>query len=209
MFSGIVEAREPITSLNRLSEDLVRIHITRPTSFDDLQLGDSVAVDGVCLTIESLPEGSMVFAVAKETLQLLDWAARHELGVEVNLERSLKAASRVHGHMVSGHVDALCKVVEVAPSPGQQGLGLRIQVEREHIPYILSKGSVALQGVSLTVNQVHTEECTFDVWLIPETLQRTNLAGVKVSQRLHLELDQNVKTIAHFVRQFMNANTRG
>src|SRR4051812_1007571 len=106
MFSGIVEAQSRILKAEQ-DQNLVRITVEKPTDFNDLNAGDSIATSGVCLTVERFDEKTIQFALGAETLQVTGWTAEKLKGLQVNLERSLRFGDRVHGHVVSGHVDAV------------------------------------------------------------------------------------------------------
>lgn len=195
MFSGIVEKLSPITSIQN-SEDILRLQVQRPDEYTDLSLGDSIAVDGVCLTIEELTPETIQFALARETLRLLSWASRYQVGTEVNLERSLRFGDRVHGHIVTGHVDTIVEVLTVELA--NESSGLCLSMNEKWAPYIWSKGSVCLNGVSLTINSVN--EDSFEVWLIPETMKRTNLGQARVGSLLHLEVDNMARGILNALK---------
>ena len=107
MFSGIIEAQSTVVHVNSRHEGLLELHIEKPVGFEDLQIGDSVSVNGVCLTLEHFNTDRLVFALAAETLQVTQWNESKLLGKTVNVERSLKFGERVHGHLVTGHVDGL------------------------------------------------------------------------------------------------------
>lgn len=193
MFSGIVEAQARIVSV--VSEPgLVRIQVERPSSFDDLKPGDSVAVDGICLTVESPGDGPIQFALAAETLAVTGWTEASLMGRAVNLERSLRVGDRVHGHFVTGHVDAMGEVTS-ASDDGRSRL-LDVLAPASAAPYVWRKGSWALNGVSLTVNDVVpaagggviVKHC-----LIPETLARTNLRDLQAGSRATIEVDSTAR----------------
>lgn len=197
MFSGIVEAQARIVSV--VSEPgLVRIQVERPSSFDDLKPGDSVAVDGICLTVESRLNshgvGPIQFALAAETLAVTGWTEASLMGRAVNLERSLRVGDRVHGHFVTGHVDAMGEVIS-ASDDGRSRL-LDVLAPASVAPYVWRKGSWALNGVSLTVNEilpsagggVIVKHC-----LIPETLARTNLRDLQAGSRATIEVDSTAR----------------
>ena len=190
MFSGIVEAVMPITS----SQELVnayRIQIKKPSEFNDIKLGDSIACDGVCLTVEAFDENQMTFALAAETIKVLKWNPTDWLGKRINLERSLRFGDRIHGHLVTGHVDSLGKVTR-AELDGESFF-LDVEVASTILPYVWKKGSITLNGVSLTVNELHNS--TVSVCLIPETLKRTNLGDIKVGGTINVEPDYMARAI--------------
>lgn len=190
MFSGIVESVMPIES----SEELLnayRIKIKKPTEFNDIKLGDSIACDGVCLTVEAFDEQQMTFALAAETIKVLEWNPQSWIGKQVNLERSLRFGDRIHGHLVTGHVDSLGTVTR-ADLQGESFF-LDVKVQDSILPYVWKKGSVTLNGVSLTVNDL--EGNVVSVCLIPETMKRTNLGILKPGSRINVEPDYMARAI--------------
>lgn len=188
MFSGIIEALSPVLEVES-GESVVRVTLARPSTFQDLKTGDSVACNGICLTLENFNQNNLQFTLAHETLQLLKLTPRQLKGQLWNLERSLRFGDRVHGHLVSGHVEAQGQVIQ-SEALGESRL-LEIQVPKELMRHIWPKGSIALHGVSLTVNQVKDHQLS--VCLIPETLKRTNLRSVQVGDLLHIETDYLAK----------------
>lgn len=193
MFSGIVETTTVITgALER--DGLMRIVVDKPSEFNDLNIGDSIAVDGVCLTVEGFDDQSIGFALGPETLKVTGWSLSRVLGRVVNLERSLRLGDRIHGHLVTGHVDATAAVIE-AQSAGET-LTLNIETPDKLKPYVWPKGSIAINGVSLTLNQVTAG--AFSVGLIPETLKRTNLGTLKAGSVVNLEADNMARGLVHF-----------
>ncbi len=201
MFSGIVETTGKILKLQS-HPDAIHMTLERPALFTDLKIGDSVAVDGVCLTVRELQVDSMSFDVGYETLQITHWQQRLPAAgvnlqpqVGMNLERSLKFGDRMHGHVVTGHVEALAMLQE------SKRLGDSL-VQRYSYPWRLrellwTKGSVALNGVSLTINDICDDH--FEVCLIPETQERTNLGVCRLGDWLHIETDSMAKSISHFL----------
>jgi riboflavin synthase len=193
VFSGIIEATARVLHAE-LHSGVVRISIEKPRQFNDLGVGDSIATNGVCLTVEDFDEQQMSFALGAETLQVTGWTEKNLPGQVVNLERSLRLGDRLHGHLVTGHVDARTQAVLVKPEG--EGLLVQIAIPESLSAYIWPKGSVALNGVSLTINQV--KQNTFTVGLIPETLKRTNLASVKPGSTINLEVDNMARGLVHW-----------
>lgn len=196
MFSGIIETTAKIEScVERVG--VLECRLSRPKEFGDLTIGDSIAVDGVCLTLEKFDADTMTFALGPETLRVTGWDPRRLHGRIVNLERSLHFNDRIHGHLVTGHVDAVATVL------GREQVGetlrLTIGIPAAFAPYLWSKGSVALNGVSLTVNACSKTE--FQVGLIPETLKRTNLGDLNVGDTLNLEIDNLARGLVHAVNR--------
>ncbi len=182
MFTGIVETSGRVIRVVP-GEGATRLAIETPFA-GELAPGESVAVDGVCLTVADLPGGAFEADVVAETLSrttLGDLVT----GARVNLERSLRAGDRLGGHLVQGHVDTTARVLEVS----QRGADRRLKVESsaEYRRFLAEKGSVALQGVSLTIARVAAD--AFEVALIPETCRRTTLGEVRKGDRLNLEVD--------------------
>lgn len=190
MFSGIVESVKPILSSQEL-DNAYRINIEKPKEFNDLNLGDSVACDGVCLTVEAYDNDKITFALAAETIKVLQWDPQNWLGKQVNLERSLRLGDRIHGHLVTGHVDSLGQVTR-AELVGESFF-LDVKVADSILPFVWKKGSITLNGVSLTVNVL--EGSLVSVCLIPETLKRTNLGLLKPGMNVNVEPDYMARAI--------------
>jgi riboflavin synthase len=197
MFSGIVEALQSIKIAQR-SSDLIRVEVARPKDFGDVRIGDSIATNGICLTVESLSPESLGFAIGAETLKVLKTSpdSAHTcifFSSPVNLERSLRLGDRIHGHLVSGHVD---EVGEVTKSQAQgECWSLEVKMSKRAAVFVWKKGSLCLNGVSLTINEVqmNANDVRADVLLIPETIKRTNLAQLKPGQSINIEWDWMAK----------------
>lgn len=211
MFSGIVESKSAILRAEEvIPGKLTRIWVARPSDFNDLGIGDSVATDGVCLTVEAFNDQTVQFALAAETLAITNWKtetsdATSLVGRFVNLERSLRMGDRIHGHLVSGHVDAASKVTRVEDL-GETRI-IDIAIPKELRGMVWKKGSWALNGVSLTVNSVDggiASHC-----LIPETLMRTNLGSLKVGDLVNIEVDVFARALAQSVESYMQERANG
>lgn len=188
MFSGIIESTARVLE-TRERDGVLELTLERPPAFADVALGDSIAVDGVCLTVERFDSASLQFALGTETLRVTGWSATRLKSRVRNLERSIRMGDRIHGHLVTGHVDAQTTIA--AAERHGENLRLVIRIPASLRPYVWSKGSVAVNGVSLTVNQVvaDSETDTFAVGLIPETLKRTNLGALETGDLVNLEVD--------------------
>ena len=188
MFTGIVQDVGEIESLEPRSGDLV-IGI-RPDALDAklVKLGDSIAVAGVCLTAVSIASGCVFFDVSKETLSRT-LLGNSSVGDGVNLELAMGAQDRFGGHLVSGHVDGLATLIESTASA--RSTRMRFSGSREVAAFIAEKGSVTLDGVSLTVNDVRDTqaEVIFEVNLVPHTLGVTTLGRLTTKDSVHLEVD--------------------
>ena len=182
MFTGIVEEVGTIRESSQRGE-LQRIVIEATKTLQGTQLGDSIAVSGVCLTVVELQPRGFVVELAQETLRRT--APRWEVGQRVNLERALALGGRLGGHLVTGHVDGQARVLRVQRVMGAWDVWFEAPPTLAH--YIAPKGSVALDGVSLTVAGV--EENRFWVTLIPHTLEQTTLQALSEGDRVNLEVD--------------------
>jgi riboflavin synthase len=184
MFTGIITAVGTIATIQPRGGD-VRLRIaTGKLDLSDVQLGDSIAVSGVCLTAVELPGDGFWADASRETLErtILGEAAP---GMKVNLEKALTPTTRLGGHLVSGHVDGV-GVVTVW-QPDGRSWRLRIQAPDALARYIAEKGSICVDGVSLTVNRV--DGAAFELNIIPQTLAETSLADFKIGRRVNLEVD--------------------
>ena len=203
MFTGIIEARTPIVAVEAQGTGL-RVVLEAPEGVWDVVGGESVAVAGVCLTVARIEDSEgaelevgaagarLSFDLSKETLDRT-WFEELQPGRLVNLERSMRMGDRIDGHLVSGHVDAVGEVVEIEDS-GDGGRRISFQVPPEFSRWLVDKGSVTIDGVSLTV--CDPNEDRFDVAVIPVTLDVTNLGAVEVGQRVNLEADAIGKWVA-------------
>jgi riboflavin synthase len=188
VFTGIVAGMGRIEGVDR-SLDGVRLTVATPLA-GELSSGDSIAVNGVCLTAASITGTSFVAEVMNETLAKTS-LREAGVGAEVNLELPLRASDRLGGHVVQGHVDGLGTVAGVA----EDGFARRVKIDAPDgvLRYIVEKGSVAVDGVSLTVVSVDDE--SFEVSLIPETLERTSLGRARPGTRVNLEVDVIAKYV--------------
>lgn len=196
MFSGIITDVGRVRRLRRGPGAGGGLEATIGTAYDSTQipLGASIACSGPCLTVVAVEPGAFSVEASAETLAcstLGDWA----LGTQVNLERALRLGDELGGHIVSGHVDGVARLVERRP----EGESVRFVIEAPAalMPYIASKGSVALDGVSLTVNEIATDR--FGVNIIPYTLAHTSLGEARPGQRLNLEIDPIARYVARLL----------
>jgi len=182
MFTGIVAAVGRIAKVEQAAQGARLTVDAGSLPLDDVALGDSIAVDGVCLTVIAYDERTFAVDVSHETLAC---TAGFPAGAAVNLEKALRLSDRIGGHLVSGHVDGTGTVVRFETFGDNRLLAVEIRPELER--YVARKGSVTLNGVSLTVNSV--EGATFSVNLIPHTLAVTNLHALALGSRVNLEVD--------------------
>jgi riboflavin synthase len=195
LFTGIVEGVRPVRSV-RDRHGAVELHLELGSLRRGVRPGDSIALAGVCLTVESIRGGVARFHLSAETLRRTR-LGRLRPGEEVNVERSLRLGDRLGGHLVYGHVDGLGKVRSLAR--GGAGAVLRGEVPARLARYLVPKGAIAVDGVSLTLALVRGR--AFEVALIPETLRRTTLARVRAGDPVHLEADAVGKWIESFCRR--------
>ncbi len=184
MFTGIIEARGRIAAIHRKGGGWRLEIATGDLDLSDVALGDSIAVDGVCLTVVELGGGRVAMDVSAETLSKTTLGG-FESGREVNLEKALTPTTRLGGHLVSGHVDGVGEVV--AREARGESIVLRIEAPAELARYIARKGSICVDGVSLTVNAV--EGARFDLNIIPHTAAVTTLESYAPGRRVNLEVD--------------------
>ncbi|CAB4745665.1 unannotated protein [freshwater metagenome] len=193
MFTGIVEERGTVASIEQLT-NAARVAIRGSVVLSDVRAGDSIAVNGVCLTVVDLGPDYFTADVMEETLKRssLDAVAA---GSEVNLERAARLDSRLGGHLVQGHVDGTGAVLAIEPDA--HWTAMRISLPADLGRYVVEKGSITVDGVSLTVVAVDDE--AFSVSLIPTTLAETTLGSRQVGDRVNLEVD----AIAKYVERLM------
>lgn len=194
MFTGIIEAIGHITSIQAKQGDLqLRIHAAT-LDMSDVKLGDSIATNGVCLTVISVHENGFSADVSRESLahtQIGSW----QVGHQVNLEKALLPTSRMGGHIVSGHVDGVGQVRQ--RQHDARSLRLTVSVPEPLRKYIAAKGSITVDGVSLTANAL-TED-GFELNIVPHTAAQTTLLHAQVGQQVHLEVDM----IARYLEQLL------
>ena len=208
MFTGIVEELGRVVRLETV-EDSARLTVEAPTVTQDVSLGDSVSVNGCCLTVTAVHGSTFTADLMAETLTRTTLGSQAP-GDPVNLERALRASDRLGGHIVQGHVDATAEVLD--HHRGEHWDLLRISLPQEIARYVAVKGSVALDGVSLTVvDVVDASDVTpvpgagasLSVGLIPETLRRTTLGSRRPGERVNLEVD----VLAKYAERLLGART--
>jgi len=199
VFTGIINDVGEVLEVNEQAAGLRRLRIACSYDPETIDIGASIACSGICLTVVARGrEGSQTwFAVdaAAETLQVTN-AGAWQRGTKLNLERALRLGDELGGHMVSGHVDGLAELLSRDDLPDMARLWLRVPAELAR--FIAPKGSVALDGVSLTVNEVKRDR--FSVLIIPHTLKVTTFAGLRPGARLNLEVDQMARYAARLLQ---------
>ena len=193
MFTGIIEGTGRVVSVEETNGGR-RLGVSADLATDGLDTGESIAVAGACMTVVSSQSGSFVFDVSAESLRRTTLGAFAE-GDAVNLERSLKFGDRLGGHMVSGHIDGLCRLA-VRRAEGDSTL-LTFEVPQELARLTVEKGSVAIDGVSLTCFSCRKD--SFEVAVVPHTLEVTTLGGLGERQRVNVETDVLGRYVAKLV----------
>ena len=196
MFTGIITDLGRVSRLGREPGPDGGLELTIATGYDTchIALGASIACSGVCLTVVAVEPGAFVVQASAETLArstLGEW----EEGSSVNLERALRLGDELGGHLVSGHVDGVARVIDRRPEGGS--VRFTIEAPPALAPFVASKGSVALDGISLTINEV--EGARFGVNIIPHTLSHTSLGEVRPGQRMNLEIDPIARYVARLL----------
>ena len=197
MFTGIIEATGRVAAIENRQGD-ARLRIATDLDMAGAALGDSIATNGVCLTVVSLPGDGFAVDVSSETLALTT-IGQWQPGDRVNLEQALLPTSRFGGHFVSGHIDGVGMVVSRHKDARSERFVLR--APEPLAKYIAHKGSIAVDGASLTVNKV--DGCEFELNIIPHTLEKTVINGYQPGTRVNLEVD----LIARYLERMLQADT--
>ena len=191
MFTGLIAELGTITAIDK-GESSAVFTIAAPVLISQIALGDSVAVNGVCLTATSIAGDTFTADVMVQTLAVTS-LSQLTVGSAVNLELAALLNTRMGGHMVQGHVDGVATVVGL--TPGEKWAQFEITVPDKLAKYIVNQGSICLDGVSLTVGEINDTNNVVTVWLIPETLERTNLSGKKDGDLINVEVDVLAKYV--------------
>lgn len=194
MFTGLIEDLGTLVELRRSGVDAASVTVATTLPMAELRLGESIAVNGVCLTVTTFGAGRFTADFSPETLEKTTLSSLHR-GAGVNLERALRLSDRLGGHLVTGHIDGLARIVEKVRQGNAWRLGF--QCDAAIIRLIVAKGSVAVDGISLTVNDVADQR--FTVMIIPHTLEQTTLAGHQVGDLVNIETDLIGKYVARLL----------
>jgi len=200
MFTGIIEELGTVRAIEHLS-DATRLTIGGPLVVSDAQHGASIAVNGVCLTVVEFDDQGFTADVMAQTLTSSGLGAL-EVGTRVNLERAVRADGRLGGHIVQGHVDGVGRILSL--TPGDHWTVVSISLPRSLAAYVVSKGSITIDGVSLTVAEVSASGTTdpwFSISLIPTTLDLTTLGVAQQGQSVNLEVDVLAKYVERIVSE--------
>ncbi len=197
MFTGIIQAKGSVQEVIS-SKEGAHLKINSNTlNLSDSKIGDSIAVDGVCLTVTELSEDWFSADVSNETMSCTTFSELSQ-GQSVNLERSLRLNQGIDGHLVSGHVDGIGEIHSI--DEDGDSVRIKVEVQGDIMKYIANKGSICINGVSLTVNSV--ESNIFDVNIVPHTFSVTTLGDLKLNSFVNLEID----LIARYVEKLYNQN---
>jgi riboflavin synthase len=189
MFTGIIEELGKVVAIEQ-QPDAIRLTIEGPKVVSDVHRGDSISVCGTCLTAVEFDDRTFTADVMHETLRLTS-LSEVKVGDVVNLERAMTAATRFGGHVVQGHVDGVGQIISREPSENWEWV--RVRIPRELMKYVVLKGSITIDGVSLTVNEVGEDHIGLS--LIPETLNLTTLGSKKPGDKVNVEADIMAKHI--------------
>jgi len=196
MFTGLIQDLGSIKSIERGSESAI---FTVSTSLSpSIHEGDSISVNGVCLTATSVAGDSFTADVMVQTLKLTSLKSIREES-PVNLELATTMGTRLGGHMVQGHVDGVGMVISTEPT--EKWWKFVVEVPKHLLRYIVNQGSIAIDGVSLTVGELDDASQSVTLWLIPETLTRTNLSAKKVSDEVNIEVDVIAKYVERLIER--------
>jgi riboflavin synthase len=191
MFTGLIAELGRITAIEK-GESSAVFTVSAPALISQIALGDSIAVNGVCLTATSIAGDTFTADVMVQTLAVTS-LSQLTVGSPVNLELAALLNTRMGGHMVQGHVDGVATVVGL--TPGEKWAQFEITVPEKLAKYIVNQGSICLDGVSLTVGEINDSNNVVTVWLIPETLERTNLAAKQPGDLINVEVDVLAKYV--------------
>lgn len=200
MFTGLVTELGKVTEISR-GETSAIFTISAPASTSELSVGDSIAVNGVCLTATSIVGEAFTADVMVQTLNLTS-LSQVEAGTPVNLELAAQMDMRMGGHIVQGHVDGVATVVQSAP--GEKWVQFDIAVPELLMKYVVAQGSITVDGVSLTVGALDDAKNVVTLWLIPETLAKTNLSTKKSGDLVNIEVD----ILAKYVERLISKGAR-
>jgi len=195
MFTGLIQAVGQVSAIEH-QESSARLEISSKEIASQIAQGDSVSVNGVCLTVVSFDQSKFVVDVMVQTLNLTSTGSL-KVGSAVNLELATRTADRLGGHIVQGHVDGVAEVVAI--SADSQWTRMDISIPKALMKYVVAQGSICIEGVSLTVGELNDPANQISVWLIPETLANTNLSQKQVGNQLNIEVDVLAKYVERLI----------
>ena len=197
MFTGLITEIGVISSITH-GPDSAALEITAPKTITSVAIGDSIAVNGVCLTATSLSDKGFTADVMVQTLKMTSLGSYRE-GDHVNLELAATLEHRMGGHMVQGHVDGVATLVSIVD--GEEWQEFTVAIPKHLLMYVVAQGSICIEGVSLTVGALNDAKSEITVWLIPETLAKTNLSLKKIGDALNIEVDVLAKYVERLLEK--------
>lgn len=197
MFTGLITEVGEISSITHGPDSAV-LEITAPKTITSVAIGDSIAVNGVCLTATSVSDTGFTADVMVQTLKMTSLGS-YRNGDHVNLELAATLEHRMGGHMVQGHVDGVATVVSIVD--GEKWQEFTVAIPEHLLKYVVAQGSICIEGVSLTVGALNDAKSEVTVWLIPETLAKTNLSVKKIGDPLNIEVDVLAKYVERLLEK--------
>lgn len=197
MFTGLITEIGVISSITHSSDSAV-LEITAPMTIKGVAIGDSVAVNGVCLTATSVSNNGFTADVMVQTLKMTSLDS-YNVGDPVNLELAATLEHRMGGHMVQGHVDGVATVVSIID--GDKWQEFTVAIPEHLLKYVVAQGSICIEGVSLTVGALNDDKSEVTVWLIPETLAKSNLSEKEIGDPLNIEVDVLAKYVERLLEK--------
>lgn len=199
MFTGLIESTGTIARIDHKGQDIRLTIASKTLNFVDVRLGDSIATNGICLTVVALDGASYAVDVSRETLSKTAFAD-YRLGQRVNLEKAMLPTTRFGGHMVSGHIDGVGTLVDLVQDG--RSIGVLVRLGADLLPYVARKGSIAIDGISLTVNDIQDDLISLNI--IPHTMRHTTIVDWHKNLRVNVEVD----LIARYLERLLQgANT--
>ena len=199
MFTGIIERTGTITSINNENDTSKEFIVSVKDMFNDINIGDSISVNGVCLTVKKNNENDIYFDIINETLEKSNLGDL-SIGSNLNLERALSVSSRLNGHILQGHVEAVGVIVDYKRT--EKEVIMSVAIDPSLLVYCIPKGSIAFDGISLTIAKINDN--IIQVALIPHTLENTNFKNKKVGDSINIETDIIGKYIFRFISENKN-----
>ena len=200
MFTGIIEATGKLAAVVQRGNDISVTIKSAELDFSDVKLGDSIACNGVCLTVTHLAQHSFIADISSETLAHTLFG-HYKTGQRINLEKAMLPTTRMGGHIVSGHVDGVSQVIKIEQSGRASNIWLSLPATLER--YVAAKGSITVDGISLTVNELNHD--AFRLTIVPHTAAHTTIAALKAGSKVHLEVD----LIARYLERLLSKDSAG
>ena len=200
MFTGIIEATGKLAAVVQRGNDISVTIESEELDFSDVKLGDSIACNGVCLTVTHLAQHSFNADISSETLAHTLFG-HYKTGQRINLEKAMLPTTRMGGHIVSGHVDGVSQVIKIEQSGRASNIWLSLPATLAR--YVAAKGSITVDGISLTVNELNHD--AFRLTIVPHTAAHTTIAALKAGSKVHLEVD----VIARYLERLLSKDSAG